>query len=49
MSQSPKNLRTDGRMTEVQMEGRTDGQTLFYKTLPAKAGGSIIAYLEQLI
>ena len=29
MSQSRENLRTDGR---------TDGQTLFYRTLPAEAG-----------
>ena len=30
MSQSQKNLRTDGR---------TDGQTLFYRTILAEAGG----------
>ena len=30
MSRSRENLKTDGR---------TDGQTLFYRTLPAKAGG----------
>ena len=27
------------------MDGRTDGQTLFYRTLPAKARGSIIGPL----
>ena len=30
MSQSRKNLRTDGK---------TDGEILFYRTLPAKTGG----------
>ena len=34
MSQFRENLWTDGRM-----DGRTDGQTLFYRTLPTEAGG----------
>ena len=33
MSQSQENLRTDGR---------TDGQTLFYRTLPAEAGDPVM-------
>ena len=33
MSQSRENLQTDGR---------TDGQTLFYRTFPAEVGGPII-------
>ena len=34
MSQFRENLGTDGRT-----EGKTDRQTLFYRTLPAEAGG----------
>ena len=39
MSQSRENLRTDAR-TEAWMEGRTHGQTLFYRTLPTEAAGT---------
>ena len=38
MSQSQENLRTD-RRTEGGTNGRIDRQTLFYRTLPAEAGG----------
>ena len=38
MRQSRENLQTDGRM---------DGQTLFYKTLPAEDGGSATS-LQQV-
>ena len=37
MSQSWENLWTDGRT-----DRRMDGQTLFYRTLPAEAGGPIM-------
>ena len=37
MSHSRENLRTDGRTDE-----RTDIIILFYRTLPAETGGSII-------
>ena len=48
MSQFCENLRTDGRI-DGRMDGRKDelkdeqkdGQTLFYRTLPAKDGGLI--------
>ena len=38
MSKSWENLRTDGR-ADRRMEGWTDGQTLFYRALPAKTQG----------
>ena len=44
MSQFWENLQTDGRTEgriDRQMEGRTDGQTLFYRTLSAEAWGPI--------
>ena len=37
-----RNLLTDGRTDE-----RTDGQTLFHRTLPAEAGGPIISFDDQ--
>ena len=42
MSQSRENLLTDGRTDE-----RTDGQTLFHRTLSAEAGGPIISFDDQ--
>ena len=38
MSQFRENVRTDGK-TDGRRDERTDGQTLFYRTLPAKAEG----------
>ena len=35
MNQCQENLQTDRRA-----DGKMDGQTLFYRTLPAKAGGA---------
>ena len=45
MIQFKENTWTDGRM-ERQTEGRKDGQTLFYRTLPATAGGQKKTYIQ---
>ena len=44
MIQFKENAQTDGKM-----EGQKDRQTLFYRTLPANAGGPINFFIVQQI
>ena len=48
MSQSPENFRTE-RRTDEQNGGKTDGQILIHRTLPATADGPTMVYIRKII